>query len=120
MEQMTVGGIFSKKDQLEAAKLQLKKLLENSKDDVQTIAVVEARIKELEKDVNLGEGDIASIESLNLSATEQLAAAQAQLEMLKANDKNDEQTIKNLEERIAKLEPLAVAEKEAEELEAAA
>jgi len=120
MEQMTVGGIFSKKDQLEAAKLQLKKLLENDKDDVQTISIVEARIKELEKDVNLGEGDIASVESLNLSATEQLAAAKNQLEKVLENNKDDVQTIANLEARIKELEPLAAAEKEVEELEAAA
>ena len=69
----------------------------------------------------LGKGDINSVESFTSTATEQLAAAKTQLEMVIANDKNDEQTIKNLEERIAKLEPLAAAEKKAEEeLETAA
>lgn len=60
MENMGVGNIFSKKDQLETAKLQLQKILENNKDDVQTIANLEARIKELESSLQLGGGDIAS------------------------------------------------------------
>lgn len=68
----------------------------------------------------LGKGDINSIESFISTATEQLAAAKAQLEKVMVNDKNDTQTIINLENRIKDLEPLAAAEKEAEELEAAA
>lgn len=71
--------------------------------------------------VGLGKGDINSVESFTSTATEQLAAAQAQLEMVLATNKDDIQTITNLENRIKELEPLAAAEKKAEEeLEAAA
>lgn len=68
----------------------------------------------------LGKSDINSVESFTSTATEQLAASQAQLEMVLATNKDDIQTITNLENRIKELEPLAAAEKEVEELETAA
>lgn len=105
MENMGVGNIFSKKDQLETAKLQLKKILETDKDDVQTITNLESRIKELENDTQLGAGDIASTldieDSWKVDSLDQLEDIEAQIEKLEMTEQTDDvkKTLENLKKR---------------------
>ncbi len=108
MEQInTTGGIFSKKDQLEAAKLQLKKVLENDKHDTLTINTLEARIKGLEKEVNLGVGDIASVvDSWEVDGNDQLEDIEMQIQNLESQEQTDDvkKMIENLKARRTKLQ----------------
>ena len=110
MEKINMRSIFSKKDQLIAAKLQLKNLLENNKDDSQTIANLEVRIKELEKDIQLGAGDIASTVDREVEwkvdDSDQLEDIEVQIQKMEMLEQTDDvvKTLENLKKRRTQLQ----------------